>query len=430
MPDAGVGVERVAASPHIAIISPVLPGTGNLSTCRRIERALCSAPDVSSVRVYSSGNLESAAQLRAAVAAGQVECMIGLHALKSGRLMLKHCSEVPFGIILGGTDVNEFASYGRAAQRTIRDCLSAAHAVVAFSEPLVDAARVICPELSGAMVIPQSVASRAALLAEASIGSDDPGPRTQDGAGLARKRQRVSPPEDHVFLLPAGIRPVKDPLYLIPAFSAWAGSDSAVRLEIVGPPLDVKLTCRLKKQCGRGVRYTGLVPRPALLRRMSRAAAVVNTSRSEGMSSALLEAMALGECPVVARDIPGNAALVTHGKTGYLFSSTDEFLRVAKRIVEQRRAQSRSQPKPDPVVAAARARVEEAHTLEAEAKAYIGVVRRLLRPRRDAKSKGSPKVVANLAKNAECMTKEDERLGRARIGGGGAGKSYKAGSNK
>lgn len=37
---------------------------------------------------------------------------------------------------------------------------------------------------------------------------------------------------------------------------------------------------------------------------------VINTSVSEGMSGALLEAMACG-CPVLARDIPGNRALLT-----------------------------------------------------------------------------------------------------------------------
>ena len=50
---------------------------------------------------------------------------------------------------------------------------------------------------------------------------------------------------------------------------------------------------------------------------MRDAAAVVNTSTSEGQSGALLEAAAVGT-PIVARDIPGNRSLLDliHGKGG------------------------------------------------------------------------------------------------------------------
>ncbi|OWK13935.1 GLT1D1, partial [Cervus elaphus hippelaphus] len=47
--------------------------------------------------------------------------------------------------------------------------------------------------------------------------------------------------------------------------------------------------------------------------------AVVNSSVSEGMSAAILEAMDL-EVPVLARNIPGNSAVVKHEVTGLLFS--------------------------------------------------------------------------------------------------------------
>jgi glycosyltransferase involved in cell wall biosynthesis len=46
---------------------------------------------------------------------------------------------------------------------------------------------------------------------------------------------------------------------------------------------------------------------------------VLNTSVSEGQSGALLEAMAAGAVPVVARANEGNASLVVHGVTGLLF---------------------------------------------------------------------------------------------------------------
>ena len=52
---------------------------------------------------------------------------------------------------------------------------------------------------------------------------------------------------------------------------------------------------------------------------IARSLVVVNSSRSEGMSQALLEAMTL-QVPVLARDIPGNRAIVQDGVTGLLFS--------------------------------------------------------------------------------------------------------------
>ncbi|XP_076859324.1 glycosyltransferase 1 domain-containing protein 1-like [Brachyhypopomus gauderio] len=65
---------------------------------------------------------------------------------------------------------------------------------------------------------------------------------------------------------------------------------------------------------------------------MEKACAVVNSSLSEGMSAAILEAMDLG-LPVLARDIPGNAAIVRHGVTGLLFSSPEDFVRLARRLL-------------------------------------------------------------------------------------------------
>ncbi len=46
------------------------------------------------------------------------------------------------------------------------------------------------------------------------------------------------------------------------------------------------------------------------------------SSVTEGMSMTLMEAMALG-LPVAVTDIPGNRALVEHGKTGLLFKPND-----------------------------------------------------------------------------------------------------------
>ena len=70
---------------------------------------------------------------------------------------------------------------------------------------------------------------------------------------------------------------------------------------------------------------------------MTQADMLLNTSESEGVSNAVLEAMQLGlpvcepvlkwseeqfgRMQVVARNIPGNCALLEHQRTGLLFES-------------------------------------------------------------------------------------------------------------
>ncbi|GFN76493.1 glycosyltransferase 1 domain-containing protein 1 [Plakobranchus ocellatus] len=66
---------------------------------------------------------------------------------------------------------------------------------------------------------------------------------------------------------------------------------------------------------------------------ISQATALVNSSDSEGMCLALLEAMQLGT-PVIARDIPGNRAIVQDGHTGLLFDSPESFREKTEHLLE------------------------------------------------------------------------------------------------
>lgn len=50
------------------------------------------------------------------------------------------------------------------------------------------------------------------------------------------------------------------------------------------------------------------------------------------MSGTLLEAMALG-VPVLARRIPGNAAVVAHGVTGLLFDTPAEAVQLGQQLL-------------------------------------------------------------------------------------------------
>lgn len=114
--------------------------------------------------------------------------------------------------------------------------------------------------------------------------------------------------------------------------------------------------------------------RPDAVRITSQLDVFWNTSRYEGQSNSLMEAMALG-VPVVASDIPGNRDLVVHGQTGFLVGRGPEFraglAKFTKKILE------------DPELArrlgeAARNRMENEFSVERMVRAFDELYRKVL----------------------------------------------------
>jgi len=399
----------------VGILSPTVAGTGNHSTVMRIAGCLVErfgytlsdckkeserADVLANVQVKDRPrrdgvkkrlflvpvlNKQAPNMIASIVNADQVSCFIALHALKAGRHLLRH--SIPFAIILGGTDVNEFQRKSTDDRKRILACLRLARIVVAFSKPLAVLARQICPCIQKVVVIPQAVDAAALRKDASSFGSSE-------------ACMKNSSAHRHIFLLPASIRGVKDPFYLIPAFEKLSKLDRSIKLEIVGAPLDLKMVQELKEivknSCN--IEYLGLVPRSTLLAMICRpeCAAVLNSSKSEGMSGVLLETMSLGKCPVVVRGIKGNEAIVRHNVTGYIFTdNNDSFLDIAKAIVAMRskkwnvqKTENGRENDPggesatslasiDSVLAQARQYTESFHSVEAEAQAYQSVIEEL-----------------------------------------------------
>ncbi|MCI4381270.1 hypothetical protein PGIGA_G00250070 [Pangasianodon gigas] len=144
----------------------------------------------------------------------------------------------------------------------------------------------------------------------------------------------------HVFLLVCGLRKVKDPLYLLNAFSEWHTQNPLVILIIIGPKIDPVLSSEVEECVKRsaGVFLAAERSQEELHAAMRKSFAVVNSSVSEGMSAAILEAMDLN-VPVLARDIPGNAAIVQHEHSGLLYSSPEEFVLLSKRLLSDEELQ-------------------------------------------------------------------------------------------
>jgi glycosyltransferase involved in cell wall biosynthesis len=89
--------------------------------------------------------------------------------------------------------------------------------------------------------------------------------------------------------------------------------------------------------------YAGIIPPEAMADAMRDADVIINNSISEGLANSLLEAATLG-IPILARDNPGNAALVRHDINGLLFENDQDCLRHATRLLEKQYRRQLSRP--------------------------------------------------------------------------------------
>ncbi|XP_054449915.1 glycosyltransferase 1 domain-containing protein 1 [Pteronotus mesoamericanus] len=302
---------------RLLFLAVLRPCTGNAVTAQRVRGHLEAAGHVCVLK--DALDYDSALEVAGLVQAAAAEAALALHAYRAGRLLRGH--GIPFGIIFGGTDLNEDVNQAEK-NHVMGKVLEEARFAVAFSESMKAAAGLQWPhakdkiyvQTQGIMTTPNAAFAWDAFLRCADI--------------------RPSAHDAHVFLLICGLRQVKDPLYLVDAFSEWHRQEPHVYLAIVGPEVDPVFTREVKArvQSAAGVRLVPEMPQGDLHAALKSCTALVNSSVSEGMSAAILEAMELG-VPVLARNIPGNAAVVRHGDTGLLFSDPQEFVQLARRLV-------------------------------------------------------------------------------------------------
>ncbi|MBW2130342.1 MAG: glycosyltransferase [Deltaproteobacteria bacterium] len=147
-----------------------------------------------------------------------------------------------------------------------------------------------------------------------------------DGAGGKRVESKgfLGFTRDNVVITNiASLKPVKGQEYLLRCFSRLLKRHPLARLLLAG---EGESRERLQALCKaleitRQVRFLGLhrdIPRV-----LSASDIFVNSSLSEGISIAILEAMGAG-VPVVATAVGGNPDLIRHGETGLLVEPKDE----------------------------------------------------------------------------------------------------------
>lgn len=170
------------------------------------------------------------------------------------------------------------------------------------------------------------------------------------------------------------LAPEKGLRALIDAWPIVRRSFPGARLTLIGEgPERPSLAARIAQLgLAESIRLPGPSPTPGA--QLASADLFVLPSREEGMSIALLEAMALG-IPTVATAIPGNLALIADGVHGRL-APADDPAALARAIVAQWS---------DPDLAArmgreARRLVIDRHSIGAVARAHLDLFDRLIRP--------------------------------------------------
>lgn len=123
------------------------------------------------------------------------------------------------------------------------------------------------------------------------------------------------------IIFPASLRKVKDVGFALPQLNRII-EKYGVDVLVLGPIIEPSYYESLRQEF-KGVKYVGTVSHQKLLALLRHSVCLINTSVSEGMSNAILEAQ-INRVLAVVRANDGNRHLVQHRLTGLLFTTADE----------------------------------------------------------------------------------------------------------
>jgi glycosyltransferase involved in cell wall biosynthesis len=288
---------------------------GNSITVQRIARGLIQR-DVD-VGVLSLENVPEG-QPAAVAAAFEPDVIHAFHAHRSAAAVSEMLSVHSSAVVttVTGTDVNHdlFDLQRRAA---VLEQLHRSKRIVAFHDSMQQKLIAAVPEFASKIVIiPQSV-------------------RLEQSEFLAGFLTRMTG-DEIVFLLPAGIRQVKNVLFPLNPMTQLHQKYPNVRLIYAGPIIEMDVFQRLQAALEKRedwAFFIGAVQHKRMWGLLQKTDVVLNTSISEGgMANSVLEAMSVG-VPVLASDIEGNRSVVEEGGTGFIYTDEDDFIAKAERLI-------------------------------------------------------------------------------------------------
>src|SRR5574337_277045 len=290
---------------------------GNSITVQRIESGLREHGTV--VRVWSLEEHSSPSTILHALEAFAPDLVHGFHVSASGRIVTDTASRLGIPSILSvtGTDVNtDLFDPDRRVE--VMEVLRRATRVVVFHN--VMRAKLVgeLPEIEHQIrVISQTVHCR-------EVPFD------------LRHNLRLAP-NDLIFLIPSGIRRVKNVTYCLKPLDALRVQYPQIKVVFAGPIIETAEGIRLQELLRDypWAFYLGPVPHEQICAMLDAVDVVINSSLSEGgMANSILEAMSRGRA-VLASDIEGNRSVVRDGIDGLLFASESEFTHKAERLIRE-----------------------------------------------------------------------------------------------
>jgi glycosyltransferase involved in cell wall biosynthesis len=338
---------------RIALVTPVAyPSVrGNAVTVGRLLRGLRGRGVEAEVLDLSRTPPAAAAGRLDALGPGIIHAF---HAFQAAPAVAPFARQrgVPLVISLTGTDANiDLFRPGRRS--ATRAAIRQARALIAFHETIRTKVAAAVPEVAPRIeIIPQSVDLEDAPDQLVDLGPCRPG--------------------EVRFLLPAGIRRVKNVLFPVAPLGALARR-YPIRFVVAGPILEEAEGRRLIAAIAGSdwASYLGEVPHALMGSLLDQVDVVINSSLSEGgMANSILEAMSRGR-PLLAADIEGNRSVIEDGVEGFLFRDGEEFAERAERLIRDPALRER-------LGAAGRAKVGRLYPPDREIDAHLDLYRRLL----------------------------------------------------
>lgn len=324
-------------------------GRGNATTAKRIVSGLINKNIKTSVLAYDE-------QTRISMIKKCIHESSLLHVLhfrrfakwqEENQIQLKK----PYIITSGGTDVN-IDIFNPLHRKSIGNVLTNAEAVTVFSDDAKQKLLTVYPNLKGKIyIIKQSV-----WLPE------------NDYVNKVKRIKNSGPN----ILLPAGLREVKDVLFVLPALVKLKEIFPGLTFTILGTALEWRVLQEVEAAVKKypWVHYHNEVPLEEMTGFYEQSDVVINSSISEGQSSALLEAMSLNK-PVLARDNGGNRSIIKHGQTGFLFNDEDEFYQFIYQLLVNEDLRKRLSDN-------ASNYVNITHTVEEEINSYLSLYEKII----------------------------------------------------
>ena len=320
--------------------------TGNAVTVRRVERHLRGLG--CEVQVFPVDKL-SGEKLLEGLKRFAPHLLHAFHGYHGGRMAhaLAQSLGIPYLVTLTGTDVYQALSDQRSLETHV--ALRGAAGLVAFHACVKRRLAEHLPTLEErTTVIPQGVE-----LPPLSVAT---------GAGGT-----------FTFLLPAGIRPVKNVLFPLHPLAALHAVYPQVRFLLVGPVLDSAYAAEVMAAMeGHAfASYLGGVRHDAMGELYRAADVVLNSSLIEGgMANSVLEALAYGKALLVT-DIEGNRSIIKECVTGLLYRNAGEFRSKAEHLLTDPQLRAR-------LCKNGRALVRDKYPPEKEVQAYLELYRSIL----------------------------------------------------